>query len=316
MEIGSPHYEYEFHAFKASGGGGWATTPSDLYPAQNGGVVSFEEEIEQFTDNVPDREVFAGLGALPFGVAVTTLSTLPDPPSGTPVGTDGSLEISQSFRKDRADASLSFTITEAKLVGLDSSPAGDILSVDVGLLVEVEAYFVDPFNPFTSLLLEATLNGLGRANPGPGLCSPPCWALDTDGLPLAVSVGGLDQGYVEIGLTAPLTRQVEISDVPVGAEFTLVYYAYAWAVDTAQVDTGGSARFRDPLNPDSGTYFEFSGLTPTDNPVLAPEPGRPALLLAGAAILLALRSARRRRPHEPLLARRLAHLRSFPITRA
>jgi hypothetical protein len=105
---------------------------------------------------------------------------------------------------------------------------------------------------------------------------------------------------------------VDLSAVGIGQEFTLEYHMTASAFDYAQLDTGLTVRGRDPLNPDSGTYFEFTGLTPTDNPV--PEPGRPALLVAGAAVLAGLRPGRRhsRRP----VARTLAERRAFPITRA
>jgi hypothetical protein len=77
----------------------------------------------------------------------------------------------------------------------------------------------------------------------------------------------------------------------VGQEFTLRYTAAAYALDTAQVDTGGTATFKDPLNPGAGTYFEYTGLTPTDNPV--PEPGGPLLLVAGLGVLLSVRVTRR-----------------------
>ncbi|HEX2486528.1 MAG TPA: AAA family ATPase, partial [Myxococcota bacterium] len=147
----------------------------------------------------------------------------------------------------------------------------------------------------------------------PGPCAPPCWLFEPGAhLSYSVSQGGLDQGYVQLSLSAPFTQQVDLSAVGIGQEFTLEYHMTASAFDYAQLDTGLTVRGRDPLNPDSGTYFEFTGLTPTDNPV--PEPGRPALLVAGAAVLAGLRPGRRhsRRP----VARTLAERRAFPITRA
>jgi len=293
MEIGEPLYSYRLDELLSDGlSGSYQVAGPLVY--QTGGALSVGDDLGLFTDGLIDREVFSNFGARPFSVLAKTLATLPAPLAGQPVGTLAVLSIAQSFRKDEADASLSFTITEATLIGLDSSPAGDEQRVDVFLAAGVKAY-VQPGNNFYTFTALPALTGMGRANPGPGLCSPPCWSLDPDGLPLAVSVGGLDQGYVEVHLTAPFTRQVDLSDVPVGEEFTLIYTATAYAVDTAQVDTGGSARFKDPLDSDSGTYFEFAGLTPTDNPIGAPEPGGAALLLAGLGALLGAGRVRRRR---------------------
>ena len=134
-------------------------------------------------------------------------------------------------------------------------------------------------------------------------------------LPFVVTDGSLDEPYVELQLESPVREEIDLSEVDVGESFTFSYTMYAHAEDSWQLDTGVNVWGRDPLDAESGAYFEFTGLEPTDDPILAPEPGRPALLLAGAAILLGLR-APRRRAHEPGLARRLGHLRSFPITRA
>lgn len=316
MEIGSPQYSYRFGT---SFPDGFEALGPVFY--QTGGALSVGEDLGLFPDGNIDREVFANFGALPFSVMAKTLATLPNPGTQDPIGTHAVLGIAQSFRKDEADASLSFTITRMRFIGLDPSPAGDDAEVFLALRALVEAY-VQPGNNFFEFFRAPTLFGLGRANPGPGLCNPPCWSLEADGLPLAVSVGGLDQGYVEIDLAAPFTQAVDLSAVPVGEEFTVLYTSTAFARDTAQVDSGGSASFKDPLDPDSGTYFEFTGLTPTDNPIVVPEPGRTALLLAGGAVLLGLRGASRRSrpgppersPGPPGLARELAAIRAFPVS--
>jgi len=315
LEIGSPSYSYRFGTLYPDGSG-WVSEALGPVFYQTGGALSVGEDLGLFPDGNVDREVFSYFGALPFSVLAKTLATLPGPGIDDPVGTHAVLGIAQSFRKDEADASLSFTITRMRFVGLDPSPAGDDRGVFLELRSLVEAY-LQPGSNFFELFHAPTLTGLGRANPGPGLCSPPCWSLEADGLPLApVTADGLESAYVEVDLTAPVTRAVDLSSVPVGEEFTLLYTATAFAVDTAQTDSGGSASFKDPVDPASGAYFEFTGLTPTDSPVLAPEPGRPALLLAGAALLVGLRRAPRRRANDAGVARRLGQLRAFPISRA
>jgi hypothetical protein len=290
-EIGNPSYTYHFDTVILGPGDIFFTEVRPPF-YQTGGALSVAEDLDPDSPG-SEREVFADFGALPFWVQAESLGALPMPEAGDPIGTGAGLEITQSFRKDDADASLSFTITQAKLLGLDSSPV-DGAYVLASLSVEVSAY-EQPGQDFFEFQTGASLKGLGRANPLPGPCNPPCWELDPGVLPLAPSVNDLDKPYVEVTLTAPFTQSVDLSSVGVGEEFTLRYSAYAFAMDTAQLslfDAGGMAFLRDPLDADSGTYFETTGLTPTDNPV--PEPCRAALLLSGAAALVGLRRTPRR----------------------
>lgn len=292
-EIGEPKYEYRFTQYLADGGSDYHEVVSGPF-YQTGGALAVGVDVGPFQPpppqpNPPEMEVFSYFGALPFSVLAETPVSVAHPHSDEPIGTKASLTIFQSFRKDEEDATLSFTITQAKLIGLDSTRDDDDEYVEVFLNVDVAALDT-PDHAFYSFFDFEHLLGLGRADPGPGPCDPDCWAFTGDQLPLAVVSGGLDQGYVEYSLTAPFTRYVDLSQVGVGQEFTIRYTAHAFALDTAQVDTGGSARFKDPLNADAGTYFEYTGLTPTDNPV--PEPGGPLLLVAGLGALLAVRVTR------------------------
>jgi hypothetical protein len=296
MEIGDPRYDYRFIGYFSDGQGGAEQDPNGplVSVSQDGGVVHDMLEFGNFQDGLPEMEVFSNQGARTFWIASEAPHTLPGPILGDPVGSRTQLSISQSFRKDEADASLSFTVTKAKLRGLDPSPAGDAPHVEAFLILQVS--ILDQLGHLQDTFIEYDeLRGQGRANGGPGPCDPPCWTLYTEQFQLGVAVGGLDQGYVEVDLTAPFTHSMDLSDVGVGQEFTFDYTAVAEAHDTAQVDSGGAAIFRDPLDPDSGTYFEFTGLTPTNHPIVVPEPGRPLLVLAGAAVLGAVR-VRRRHP--------------------
>jgi hypothetical protein len=314
-EIGNPKLTYTLRttvAHQLPGGidGSLLVTRGPFY---SNAPLSIEEHVSPFPDSTFDLEIVVDFGALPFWVGADAPHLGPEPwEDGEVLGTAADLLISQSFRKDEPDATLSFTITEASLTGLDSTPADDVDHVSGQLLIHVVT-FKEVGHELFSFTDSAELEGQGRANPGPGPCAPPCWIFEPGAhLPYSVSQGGLDQGYVHLALSAPFTQQVDLSAVGVGQEFTLEYHMSASAFDYAQLDTGVTVRGRDPLNPDSGTYFEFTGLTPTDNPV--PEPGRPVLLLAGAAVLAGLRPGRRR-TNRPV-ARRLAELRAFPITHA
>ncbi len=126
---------------------------------------------------------------------------------------------------------------------------------------------------------ETRLTGVGGA-----------WELQQLSGPLALEVtaGALDGAGVTVGLAAPFVGEIDLSGVLVGEELPVSYLMIADAVDTVQADSRISVHARDPLDPASGVFFEFSGLTPL--PV--PEPAPPILLAAGLAVLLAL--ARRR----------------------
>ena len=312
--IGSPHFDWLFQPLMYDSSNEPQYEFADrLESFQVGGEVHDTYEALLFPNSVPDGEVFSNAGATTFWASSVAPFGTGDPVEGDPVGTWVGLSFRQSFRKDQANASLAYKLTDIRLIGADPSAPGD--GRGPGGSLEVDVYIFKERDPNGLILSEfwdwVSIDGLGG---GAG------WELDGLGgggplaLPVAPRAGGLDQSYVELALTQPFTVPIDLSGVLQGEEFTLAYYLKAVAFDTAQTDTFMAVHGRDPADPDSGSYFEYTGLTPTDNPLVVPEPGRPALLLAGGALLLCLR--RRSRRSGARVAGALAGLRAFPVTRS
>ena len=307
LSIGNPWLSWFILTRKADGLQD-TEMPSPKYRQYDAPILE-ERDPETIPPGDPEIRLFINEGATTFWVEAAAPAAHPSPSGEDPVAYQSKIEIWQSFEKLEPDARLFFNLTGAKIVGLDPSPANDQLGPEGELFVTSVM-----FKPGGGVFLweyaaVTTLTGVGREwelSPGVGFHNV---------LPFVVTDGSLDEPYVELQLEFPVREEIDLSEVDVGESFTFSYTMYAHAEDSWQLDTGVNVWGRDPLDAESGAYFEFTGLEPTDDPILAPEPGRPALLLAGAAILLGLR-APRRRAHEPGLARRLGHLRSFPITRA
>jgi hypothetical protein len=209
-KIGNPELTYTLRttvAHELPGGisGSLLKTRGPFY---SDAPLVIEEHEPPFPNAIPDREIHVDFGALPFWVGADAPHTLPPPfADDEPLGAAADLVIRQSFRKDEPDATLSFTITEASLTGLDSTRADDLDHVFGQLLIHVVT-FDDAGHELFSFTDAANLTGLGRANPGPGPCAPPCWLFEPGAhLSYSVSQGGLDQGYVQLSLSAPFTER-------------------------------------------------------------------------------------------------------------
>jgi hypothetical protein len=281
--IGDPTLAYRFITDFADGD---QEVEGPVY--QVGGKIEQGREVEEFPDGLPEMTVVIQPGALPFWVDAAAPSTFPNPSGKDPIATDAYLEIWQGFRKDTENARLFFNLTGARFTGLDPSPPTDQKRPEALLSLAVSV--LQPGILLWSYSALAVLKGLGGA-----------WDTDNGGnfdeLPFEVTGGALDQSYVELSLTGPFRHEVDLSSVAKNHEFTLLYILRAHAKDTAQVDTGINVWGRDPLEPVSGTFFEYEGLTPTDDPDVVPEPGGAVLLFAGLSVLLAahLSGARARR---------------------
>jgi hypothetical protein len=280
MRIGSPTFDWGLWSLLYDGQSGTTTEFVVAPPIQIGGAVDDRYEAQLFPDVIPDAEVFSEEGGRTFWIAATSAHTTPDPIEGDPIGGKADLNIYQSFEKDEADARLFYKLTAAKFVGLDPSPAiDDLRPYGFFYIVVTASYRPTPTAPpdmFFDFVDGAELTGKGRE-----------WDFSSPAnFSLVPSVGSLNQSYVELSLAQPFTLEIDISSVPLHEEFTLHYEIFASAEDTAQVDTGISVYAKDPADPNSGSYFEYTGLTPTDRPLLAPEPGSPALVLSGVVVLL------------------------------
>jgi hypothetical protein len=271
--IGEPTLAYRFLTDLADGD---QLVEGPVY--QVGGKIEEGREVEKFPDGLPEMTVVIQPGALPFWVDAAAPSTFPNPSGKDPIGTDAYLEIWQGFRKDELDARLFFNVTGARFTGLDPSPPGDQKRPKASLQLSIS--LLQPGVLLWTYTAFSQLTGLGGAwDPGNGG--------NIDELPFGVTGGALDQSYVELSLTGPFRHEVDLSSVAKDEGFTLLYILRAHAEDTAQVDTGINVWGRDPLEPGSGTFFEYEGLTPTNDPDVVPEPGAAVLLLTGLSVLVA-----------------------------
>jgi hypothetical protein len=86
-----------------------------------------------------------------------------------------------------------------------------------------------------------------------------------------------------------VTREVDLSAISLGEEFTVQYQLYGYAYDRGShlgLERGAGVFARDPLAGDTGVTFDIQGLTPTNNPILpapVPVPAAAVLLISALA---------------------------------
>jgi hypothetical protein len=217
--------------------------------------------------------------------------------------------VAQSFRKESADASMSFLFN-----------GGQLSLTNIAAPISDRPFFASL--DFTALMLDnATGQELWRQSQSATLSYVPnaartsaSWsqvALTQQGSAGSPAIapwtwtctgcGGPAAGTVTANLVQPYTGAVDLSAVPVGGEVTVAFLLHSTAADAAQGEvTRALARVRDPVNGEGvgGGYF-FNGLLPTDDPLPTelmpvPEPA-PALLLAGGLAVIGWLKRRRRR---------------------
>jgi hypothetical protein len=314
IEIGvAPWLQYRFTTTLGNG-----EQAIEELPTQVGGEIDAESDPEPIPKDMPEMAASINEGAKTFWVQALSPQASPDPGPADPVRYASRVFITQSFRKEEEDATLAYVMSAAHVIGLDPSAAGDDLGPSGSLSFSLDLTSHGP--PVVDNVFHAAgfvgITGLGRAwRPDPAPAG-------TGSIPLEITAGAFNQSYLELKLLVPYRVEVDLSDILVGKEFTIRYALQAECGDTKQLDTGCDVYARDPLEAGSGNAFYYTGLMPTDNPIVVPEPGRTALLLAGGAVLLGLRGASRRsRPGPPGrspgrrgLARELAAIRAFPIS--
>jgi hypothetical protein len=286
LDIGEPWLQYRFTTTFGNG-----EQMIEELPTQIGGAIDEERDPEPIPMNLPEMAASIDEGAKTFWVQALSPQASPDPGPAAPVRYASRIFITQSFRKEEEDATLAYVMSAAHVIGLDPSAPGDDLGPSGSLSFSLDLTSHGP--PVVDNLFHAAgfagITGLGHAwRPDPAPAG-------TGSIPLEITAGAFNQSYLELRLLAPYRVEVDLSDILVGKEFTIRYALQAECGDTKQLDTGCDVYGRDPLEAGSGNAFYYTGLTPTDEPLVAPEAGGSAMLLAGAGVMLGAARARTRR---------------------
>jgi hypothetical protein len=236
------------------------------------------DDEETLSGSSPQLQVFSNAAATSFWARARSPSGAPDL-LDTPLGSQVTFDITQTFRKDEENATLTFTLTAVELEASDPLPGAP--SND-GLWA-VLAIYVDGLQDGTPFFHFEDIERLS----GTGLD----WVYTHQSGPLALEVteGGEDQLSITLALPQPYEGVIDLSSIDPTETFTIYYTITADVVDTKQEDSRISVYARDPIDPESGSFFTYSGLTA----IPAPEPGNTLLLATGAAVLLL--AGRRRR---------------------
>lgn len=212
------------------------------------------------------------------------------------IGSEAQVSIYQSYAKDSADASLTYTYTRADVgafMSVETGPqcqSGEPHCLRAGMISLVKLYDTNGTSVgagFNKALLWSSGSPLWQSQ----VDGTTAWPWETE-----ESRAGGFLSYV-VGLSGPVTTPIDLSDIGVGEEFTVVYTLYAYSLDTS-ADAGlfraAEVFARDPLGGATGVSFDLAGLTPTNNPSVRPAavplPG--AAWLFGSGILAVLRFAR------------------------
>ena len=293
LTLSKPHYEWQF-----------TTLPGDGQPevlvsggSRRGGILA---ELEEFgpVQSLNEAEILDFTGALPSdgfangfifasgnGITYGVFAEAPSARLGgvDPIGGATRLTQKQSFVKNAADATLSFTLSELDIGATDFLPqgGGDKYAINGEAVLSVGAYRTP-----TDFFFQASgrVGVAGQADTwypyaeDESFSRSHLWSMDD--FEFTVKDIGYDSGASScqgkkafLILKRPRTYRIDLSSVLVGEEFTVRADAYA---ETENRKGGGSAPdceassvgvfLRDPLSMD-GTTWEFTGLTPTNNPL-------------------------------------------------
>lgn len=266
-QIVDPYYEWSFEQFLSNAVGGvQPAEPAEPPGEQFGGELS-EQYFHPFA-GAPSMEVFSNETGTTFWASARAPLGNPEL-LDVPLGSRSTLVLTQTFQKEQENATLSFTISQIALDAFEPGagpPGRDGMSAYLSFDVVALDQSGDPFFYF---LDETSLSGEGGN-----------WDLDDLSGPLVTQIvlGGENQSSLSARLAAPFTQTIDLSSLDSRDIFTVRYTIVAEAIDTEQFESRISAFGRDPLDPNGGSFFEFSGLTPI---ATVPEPGTSLLLLSG-----------------------------------
>ena len=298
--IGDPYYAYFLHEYReVNPTPGVFNTIKSLGRSgeQHGGVLLQTHDLGGSALGFPAADMVSG-----YNDGKTFWSQTVSPIRGGAnrdlVGGMSEIFIAQSFRKNTAAATLDFSFTAGRLQLMEyGSGRGDgyaldagarftinVINHDTGLQTFTESQFVRLYEHFGSEAgpSDNTFQFTVTQEDGPltrGL-APWSWKCD--------ECGQGAYGFAVADLLAPYGGPISMDFIAVGADFTVSFYLMTYAIDERQGETSALAYAKDPVTDGLGIGFEFTDLTPTNQPIVTsiPEPQTWALLCLGIAVVL------------------------------
>jgi uncharacterized delta-60 repeat protein len=316
LTANEPRRIWGFGVFPSNGGpridkggdtqtGGLLEKLVDFGPAWTDlGIKGINGDLGNVRDGLASGYIFGTNNGATYGAYIESpngSSARGQPPE--PNGSVAELEQYQSYVKNSADATLSFTVSDAFINLADaangvpspgSAQVGDAtISGSIDLTVIAFAHNspdIDFFHAGGSVFLGGThfsyvheVSNFG----GTPLWSETNFDLKSEFVPNS-EIGSVVTALLQ--LKAPLKVTVDLSSVAVGEEFTLASVLTLKAQDrrsrplTFELPTSVQVFLRDPLGI-GGTTIDFTGLTPTNRPRVLPRavapPAAPAPCLPG-----------------------------------
>ena len=245
-------------------------------------------------DGIANGQVFS----TPDGVTYQVLAESPDGVFGTeePIGSITKFNQSQSYKKNSADARLTYTLTKiiVDATDLNSPPEDEDRVIVGGVKLAVRAHLNDtPNDDFHSASGIATVIGNSDAffegTTNDSAYRDILWTEQdfisgngTTTVPQPGTDTRCPASFSFIELAEPITYTVDLSDLDDGDEFTLVVEAVASTLNRRGGgfigDCEGATVFATLRDPSEigGTNISYSGLEPTNRPVLGD--GKPPLV--------------------------------------
>ena len=273
-------------------GGGGSQSGGTVEETAAFGSAPFDQPIVGSTQTLPPDGVANGFvfssangvtylvsAEAPYGVAAAN--------GPGPIGSRTQLKQFQSFVKRDNSASLSFTLTNIDLVVQDYNTRADPSKlIYAEVLLAVGAYKTTG-SYFFLRAAKASVRGRGALYVpdarNESFSLAPLWSIDDFDMSITdvsypIGNGSCPGKQGRLKLKAPRTYTVDLSSVAVGETFTLRIDTYADALNRRGGEAVGdcqasSARafLRDPQQI-GGTTLAFTGLEPTNQPLLPPPP--------------------------------------------
>jgi uncharacterized delta-60 repeat protein len=286
--------------------GALSETPGE-HRSQLGGVVSDAREYGPLVLPPPGvgpnarSEVFSDATGHTYWASTQAPSAdLTDPAS--PMGSSATLHQSQWFRKEREDATLSYTVTGVFLEGIDGNgglptaqecpwlkPGMDVFDKCLRIMwpyvtfsLDAHSYYATPgrFCSFQRLGASQcffTTGGHAELSGWRGAWRPDVYSIhnamerlwNIDDFEFDRDVDGTGFGRAHLKLRAPIVIEIPLERVPVGRPFEVHAMVYLSAINSRQRESYLSAYFRDPAAGD-GLGYTLDGVTPIEGPVSPP----------------------------------------------